>query len=44
MGAGNISNIIWSIACVVVPIIVYYPFFRMADNAAYKEELAAAEA
>lgn len=43
MGAGNITNIVWSILCVIIPIVVYYPFFRMADNAAYKEELAAAE-
>ncbi len=44
MGAGNITNIIWSILCVVIPVLVYYPFFRMADNAAYKDELAASEA
>lgn len=44
MGAGNITNIIWSIICVVAPIVMYYPFFRMADKAAYQEELEAAEA
>ena len=41
MAAGNVSNILWSIACVIVPLIVYYPFFRMADKREYENELAA---
>lgn len=41
MGAGNITNVLWSIACVVVPVLVYYPFFRMADKREYANELAA---
>lgn len=41
MGAGNITNVLWSIACVVVPLLVYYPFFRMADKREYANELAA---
>ena len=44
MGAGNLSCIIWSLICVIAPIVTYYPFFRMADKAAYQEELAAENA
>lgn len=44
MGAGTITNILWSIACVIVPIVVYYPFFRMADKRQYADELAAEQA
>lgn len=41
MAAGNVANIVWSIACVVVPVIVYYPFFRMADRRELENERAA---
>lgn len=44
MGAGDMSCILWSIACVIIPIVVYYPFFRMADKREYANELAAQEA
>lgn len=44
MSAGNIATILWSVACVVVPVLVYYPFFRMADKREYAAELEAQKA
>lgn len=44
MSAGNIATILWSVTCVVVPVLVYYPFFRMADKREYAAELEAQKA
>ena len=44
MSGGNIATILWSVACVLVPVLVYYPFFRMADKREYAAELEAQKA
>lgn len=39
MGGGAISAIVWSAAIVVISIIAYYPFFKIADKQQYEKEL-----
>ncbi|MEG0469683.1 MAG: hypothetical protein RR562_07215, partial [Longicatena sp.] len=38
MSNGAISTGVWSIAVVLISIIVYYPFFKMADKREYLNE------
>ena len=39
MTGGAISTTVWSILIVVITIVVYYPFFRVADKQQYEKEL-----
>ncbi|MEG0330628.1 MAG: PTS transporter subunit EIIC [Bacilli bacterium] len=41
MSNGAISTVIWSLIIVVISLVVYYPFFKMADKKEYLNELAA---
>lgn len=43
MSNGAISTGIWSILIVIISIVVYYPFFKMADKREYVNEKAAEE-
>lgn len=38
MSGGAISTTIWSILICVISVIIYYPFFRIADNVEYEKE------
>lgn len=44
MSNGAISTTIWSFLIVVISVVVYYPFFRMADKKEYENELAGEKA
>lgn len=43
MSNGAISTGVWSIIVVIISIVVYYPFFKMADKREYLNEQAASE-
>lgn len=43
MSGGNIGTTIWSGLIVVLSLLIYYPFFRIADTQMYKQELAETE-
>lgn len=43
MTSGAISTTIWAFLVVVISIVVYYPFFRMADKQQYEKELSEAD-
>lgn len=36
---GHISGAVLQLVCLIVSILIYYPFFRMIDNQYYKDEL-----
>ena len=40
MSGGAVSTTIWGVLIVVISLVVYYPFFRIADNQAYRQEQA----
>ena len=44
MSNGSMSTVIWSALVVVISIIVYYPFFKMADKRQYLSEMEGEEA
>jgi Phosphotransferase system cellobiose-specific component IIC len=39
MTSGALSTTIWSVLVIVISVIVYYPFFRVADKQQYEKEL-----
>ena len=39
MTGGAISTTVWAFLIVVISVLVYYPFFRMADKQQYQKEL-----
>lgn len=41
MSGGAISTTIWGVCIVIISLLVYYPFFKIADKQALEEELKA---